>query len=309
MKQLIYAAALAILMVLALSPATHAVDDPVRITMAPISTSIELQPNTRTVNSFDIYNSGEAPFRFSVYAQPYTVRNLRYDPVFDVEQPNTQIRRWISFPRTTYELAPKHTVTVPYVITTPATLPDGGQYAAIFAQTDGSTTDNLTTEKRVGMILYAHAKGKTRYAGTSQLDAPPRLRTEAAYTMQTQLRNTGNVDFVVTTTLEIRRQTDNSLVYSHSLQKPIIPDTTRSIELPWQGTTGLFDRYTVTQRVDYLGKHDTRTDTMIVVSPIFIPIGIAVTVGYFGILAWIVWLLIRRIRRHKHGEPKTPEVS
>ncbi len=292
-----------------LSPAAHAKDE-TQITMSPISEELSLEPNNRYEKTLVIYNSGTRSLTFSLYARPYTVANERYVPLFDGDAPQQQLRRWISFPEVVYHLDPGKQVSAPYVITTPASLPDGGQYATIFAETTGEKNDdNLITKKRVGMIIYAHAKGKTTYKGSSTSSTPQRITPTASYTMQARITNTGNVDFKATSTLTVNDYFSKKQLYSYSLTKPVLPATTRLVELPWQDDNSLFHMYRVTQTVAYLKQTDTTQSVMIVMSPLLIFVVLLALLTLILIATWCIIILRNHYRHKKHAGSTQPDVS
>lgn len=275
--------------------------DSVQITMSPISDTLELAPNKQYQKSITIYNSGTEPYQFVIYATPYTVADENYRPVFDTDTPRTQLDHWIQLPRTIYSLQPKQQITVPYTIKTPSSLPDGGQYAAIFAETAGEqSTDNLLTKKRVGMILYTHANGKTINQGSTTISVPPLFTTSAQYNMVSRVTNSGNVDFEVISSLDVTDTRSGKRVYHTSSRKPVLPDTTRRVTLPWQGNSpGLFAVYTIAQREAYLGKTDSSIRTVVILSPFLLFAIVCLVLTIAILVAWRLHVLYRRRRTRR----------
>lgn len=297
-----YLALCATCSVLFASSPTYAADD-ISITMAPVSEDIETQPRKQYDKTLTIFNPSTTTFSFTMYATPYQVANERYDPVFDAESPHSQLHRWVSFPEQTYTIAPKQRLTIPYAVTTPATLPDGGQYAAIFAETvDHSETSDLITKKRVGLLLYTHAKGTTIYSGSSSMNNPPMVLSSPQYTLQARVMNTGNVDFKATVSLDIRGYFSGTRIYSRSFTKPILPSTTRLMPLEWKGDTNFFGAYRVTQTINYLDKTTSRDYSVFVVSPA-LGIMLVIAVCLLVLLACTVVVVVHRHRKRTESMP------
>ncbi len=255
-----------------LSPPIHAqAADTVQITLSPTNRTMDIKPDATYHGSFTIFNSGSEELNFTVYAAPYRVKNQSYDPLFTAPADDsqtvdrTQISRWVSFPQEKYSLAPGDKVRVPYTITTPASIPDGGQYAALFAQTETSQAGAINSQKRVGMLLYAHSNGTTVNRGTSDDPKPHFLQTAPTFALTQTVSNSGNTDFMAQVTMSVSDIFGNEK-YNTTLQKVVLPDTTRGIQLDWEHTPPL-SLMKVTTTVTIFGKTTNYTHTVLFVTP------------------------------------------
>jgi hypothetical protein len=283
----------------AFSALTHpaaALNTGASITIQPVVDRPAITAGQTTDGEFKILNDGETDYTFDVYAKPYTVSGLKYDQNFENETNYTQISRWISFPQTSYELKSGASVIVKYQIKTPASIPDGSQYAAIFAQTRAVASaekTGVTSSQRVGILIYARGNGKTIEKGEI-------VKQNLAYTEQTlnddgevvdqkvfaqksawyqsapvavsaQVKNTGNVDFDVVAFVEIKNFFNGrKITETVKSTASVLPGTTRQIDNIWcnsdadatgqaiyQCDAPSIGLFRVTQHVSFLGKEFT----------------------------------------------------
>lgn len=248
---------------------SHAARAESQITLSPTSQHIKIAPGKTHEGVFTVINSGNAPLDVRIYVAPYQVQNEKYDPIFSKETPRTQISRWVSFERNTYSLKPNEQVEVPYKINTPQSIPDGGQYAAIFAETneepDGSS---IAKKKRVGVILYARPDGKTVESGKVEFTNISNLQIVTGLTFNQRIINEGNTDLSAQSNVTVKSLGGKEL-FTDSQQKIVLPDTTRAVPTEWKNTPH-FGITTVSQKTTLAGKEFADERTVIIISPILI---------------------------------------
>lgn len=290
--------------ILSTTSSAQATDDvpETEITLSPASARITLEKAKKYEGEIDILNSGSADFTAKVSAGAYVVRGNSYETTFqpstDAEKYRTQLSRWVTFEQSSYLVPAGGKVTVPYTINVPTDVPDGGQYAVIFAETTGGGDQNASvmTNKRVGAVLYASVAGTTREGGDVTSSTISWWQREALLTATTTLKNTGNTDFVAISTVEISNILGGEKVFTSNEQDfVVLPDTERDIIAEWpNATTGI---YRVEHRVLYLGKTYVKQQIVLFASPLLI---IASCFILFGIVGWIV--VIIRIHRKNKGK-------
>lgn len=223
----------------ATSQPVHAqANDATQLTLSPTSTRLEIAPGKTYDGSFTIFNSGKKPISFKVYAAPYQVEDENYKPTFSNSGPRTQISRWVSFEKENYSVQPGKEASVDYTITVPDSIPDGGQYAALFAQTKGQTEGSITSIKRVGMLLYAHAKGTTQNSGSSTVEPIGFWHSSPTFKVVQKITNDGNTDFDAKVELTVKDLFGN-VTYSTDKTSTVLPDTTRRVPLEWKNVPPL----------------------------------------------------------------------
>lgn len=303
-RKLSIVAALVVSLVLATSIASiaRADNEGLEITMSPTSIRLQLKPGDTKTGKFTVLNSGSEAFDFNVYAAPYQVSGEAYNPVFTEETPRTQISRWVSFETETYHLEPRESVEVIFNIQVPNSIPEGGQYGVIFAETTGETTVNtdgtaITSKKRVGTLLYASADGKTVEAG-SLLDTKVEFfQTDLPITVSQRVENTGNTDFMSETTIKVLDVFGNQ-VATYKNEHVILPNTVRAINHDVEGTFFAVGLYKVVTEANFLGA-PVKSSHWVLILPFW-----AITVAVI-VISLITIGVVRASRRRKHHSKRS----
>ena len=204
---------------------------------AAVGTSISLSPTSKILqiasssvydNSFYVSNDGSADIKIEVYAAPYSYvysdEEDLYKLGFNNENNFTQISRWITFKDTSgsytkkafFTIKPGERLEINYRISTPANIPEGGQYAVIFAHTlsDATNTSGIRTEASPGLVVYGRStEGEVNTSvEISSLEIKKSVTTNAAgdehvvrnnFYASAKIKNTGNVDFSAVGVLKV----------------------------------------------------------------------------------------------------------
>ena len=276
---------------------------PIDITIAPTSSTISITPGKSESHTFQILNSGTQTLTFSVSAQSYYPETLTYTPIFGKEAGNTQLHNWTLFPTTTQTINPGEVVTIPYIIHTPSSIPEGAQYMVIFAETTAYKDQGISTKKRVGMLVYAHpTSGKTVETGAAVFPTLPRLTQNSIIQPSIPVENTGNIDFQATATMTIANAITGKHIATVPLTQRIFPHTKRLFTLSWR-TTNPLGFYRVTQTVTLPHANSTTSQVVLFISPV----ALLVSFGLLGVLLLSIVMIIRgrrHARRHHAPPPK-----
>ena len=255
---------------------------PILIQISPVSTQVVLEAGKSKEYTMTIRNSGSSDFNYHLYATPYFVSDEDYNIDFSVESNRTQISRWVKFyqddklvDRPVYSIKSGETQNVKYVVQTPENIPAGGQYAAIFAETDaGSSSKESTsgsgirTASRVGMVVYGRTDGETVEEGSITDFNIRSFIVEGNVFTTSKVKNSGNTDFEAEYTLRVNSILGAEL-YNKKVSYNILPDTERRVNLEWADTPfmGIFKVYL---KVSAPGENGTREEEKLVIKfPIF----------------------------------------
>lgn len=290
------------------------------ISISPVSKIMQIAANSEYDDSFKVSNNGSSEMHFEVYAAPYAYTYSETDDSyrlgFNKENTYTQITRWITFKgedgnyaaKATFTAQPGESVEVSYKISTPESIPAGGQYAVLFAHTiskdSGST--GIKTEASPGLVVYGRASGETNASSEisdlSISDTMTVENTEKKIINATgKVKNTGNVDFMASGKLKVTGifgqvyyETPSS---STKTRVSIIPEAELSVSDSWDETPffGLFNaEWTV-----YGNGQTSETITKFIV---ILPPAIIIT-AILLLTIIIIWIIIivrkRRERRSK----------
>lgn len=239
-----------------------------QITLSPTDHRLEITPESTHEGTLTVINSGSDPLDVRAYAAPYQVQNENYDPIFSKDTPRTQISRWITLERDSYQIAPGDQIDIPYTITVPASVPNGGQYASIFVETSDETDGAIMRKQRVGMLVYAKVAGTTKESGSATFTTPGRLHLSNNLSVAAHLKNDGNVDLEGVVDVRATSLFGKEL-FSQTHQNPVLPDTTRKIQTDWDTTPGV-GVVKLTQTAKFAGNTETTEQWIVIITPIWL---------------------------------------
>lgn len=281
------------------------------ISLTPVSKILQLASNSVYDETFTVNNDGETSIKIEVYAAPYSYvysneENL-YKLGFSNENNFTQISRWITFKdtagnyveKTVFSIGPQTSLDIAFRISTPNNIPNGGQYAVIFAHTlsEATSGSGIRTEASPGMVVYGRSsEGEaTVEAEISSLSV---MEEDGNVVSTAKVKNSGNVDFNAAGTLKIEPIIGFGS-YNTDPESPIIrylsviPETELVISDVWEDAPG-FGIYKATWEVT-AGEKSEKIEKLIVRIPIFV---IIITIILLTILiAWIIITVRKRKER------------
>lgn len=263
-----------------------------QITLSPTAHRLTIEPNKTYNGTVTIVNSSESPMKVRMYAAPYHVTDELYNPVFSQETARTQISRWIQIDQQNLTLAANQQATIGFNITTPSSIPAGGQYAAIFAETDETSAGTIMRKKRVGMLVYAKTRGDTVEKGSAAITKLPFFQIGSEIVFESRLRNNGNTDLTGKISVHAKPVFGDA-AFSQTQEKVVLPDTTRRVATQWNKLPA-FGLVNVTQRIDLAGKTTVSKQWLLLSSPVWL----------LGILAIVVALIIGGIYAYKRSHQR-----
>lgn len=264
------------------------------ISLTPTSKVFQIASSSVYDQSFTVNNDGSEPMRIEVYAAPYSYvysdEEDLYKLGFNNENNFTQITRWITFKNTAgeyvdkalFSIEPKASLDIDFRITTPESIPSGGQYAVIFAHTLSSAASGsgIRTEASPGMVVYGRSsEGETVIsAEITDLNVEQKnLNNKDSIIASAKVKNTGNVDFNVISSFRV-----SPIIGFSSYETPenlgrtsIIPDAELIITDVWEDAPGL-GIFKATWTVTVGDNTETYESVIFRISPLFIIIFIIV---------------------------------
>ncbi|MBR3365624.1 hypothetical protein IKG48_00660 [Candidatus Saccharibacteria bacterium] len=250
---------------------------PILIQISPVSSQVILEAGKSKEYTMTVRNSGSSDFTYHLYTTPYFVSDENYNIDFSTESNRTQVSRWIKFyqddklvDRPTFSIKSGETQDIKYVVQTPENVPAGGQYAAIFAETDAgagkddnSGSSGIRTASRVGMIIYGRTNGETVENGEVTEFNISGFLISGNISATSKVKNSGNTDFEAEYTLRVSSILGAEL-YNKQTSYNILPDTERRVNLEWADTPfmGIFKVY---YKVSTPGDNGTREEEKLVI--------------------------------------------
>lgn len=287
------------------------------------NTGLSISPVTKVLNIeggksydtdvFTVKNISSEEASFRVYAAPYSASDENYNMSFSNETKYTQISRWISFKDKAGNYVNEATFTVPgcteetisYKIDTPYSIPNGGQYAVIFAEgINNSNGGGIKAVSRVGLVIYGRATGETintaeisgltilKNADESLNSKDGKKITNAVIHASAVVKNTGNVDINTRTTVTVKNIFGGEL-YKNTANTSVLPDSTRKIVDVWEETP-YFGLFWVSYSVNAANASEEITQLVLMLPlPILVVILVLVAVVVF----WIIVMVKKRRER------------
>lgn len=291
------------------------------ISISPVSKFLQLEANKQYEDSFKVSNAGSQPLKFEVHVSPYAFTQEEggedYKLGFNRETAYTQMTRWITFkdangnfvanPKFTAD--PGASVEITYRISTPASIPAGGQYAVLFAHTlSDSNAGGIKTEASPGLIIYGRSVGDTITTGEmrdlklsqsktvyenkdgKQVETNKNLINATA-----KVKNTGNVDFMAVGTLKVEGIFGRSYYETPSTKGrvSIIPETELSVSDTWDETP-YFGIFKATWTVTAAGQTETISQVIFLLPlPVIVIALLLLTI----IIVWVTIVIRKRKER------------
>lgn len=285
------------------------------ISISPVNKVLQIEANSVYEDTFKVTNNGAGDMEFEVYASPYSYTYSEdadeYQLGFNSENNYTQITRWITFKDTDGEYVanprftagPGESVEVSYRITTPSSIPAGGQYAVLFAHTLSSsiTSGGIKTEASPGLVVYGRSTGETISKSTiSDLAISQSLTRESqTVTMinaSAKVKNDGNVDFMANGKLVVKGLF-GSVQYetpSNSGRVSVIPEAELTVSDSWSETP-YFGIFNVTWTVSAPGSDPVSVSQIVMLLPA--PVIISIILVLTALVVWIIIMVRKRKER------------
>lgn len=237
------------------------------LTVSPLEFRFSLDASTTSTHILTLENPTSSPASFT----------LRLEPLSSIDSSFTQLSRWVSFPNgTVYSLEPENSLEVSFTVTTPDSLPDGGQYAELLIEfspdtSEPSATEGLSVISSISIPLYGVVSGgeTVRRSELRSLSLSPFLSTSELVASST-LVNSGNIDFSVSNTFSVSSLFGSKL-YETSSFVNVLPGSEKSIFFEWQDTPP-FGLYRLDYSIEAAGLNTSLSRVVLVASPLYIAI-------------------------------------
>ena len=289
------------------------------ISLSPVSDVMELSSGETYEKSFNVKNSGSEDMNIEVYAAPYSYvyseEEDAYKLGFSAENNYTQITRWITFKndkgewvtKSKYTIKPNESLDIAYKVTTPDSIPAGGQYAVIFAHslTSSNMANGIRTEASPRMIVYGRSTEGEAITSAEisnmaiELKANEETKTNNFFATA-KIKNNGNLDFSAIGKLTVTPiigfggyETANT---GNNARASIIPEVELAISDEWKDSPS-FGIYKATWTVQAGDKTEV-VEKVIFLNPLLF---ILITIILLTIIVGgaIIWVRKRKERRSR----------
>ena len=285
------------------------------MTLMPVSKTLEIASGSTYDGTLTVSNDGSEEMKVEVYAAPYSYiysdEEDLYKLGFNNQTNFTQISRWITIKdkngnytdnHPTFKIPAGEALNIDYRVTTPSSIPAGGQYAVIFVQTVSGDTNSsgIRTEASAGMVLYGHStEGETIISSAissmavGQGSGSGDQSDGRNFYGSAKVKNDGNVDFFARGKLTVE-----PIIGFSSYETPdggsapsVIPESERVVSDEWEETPD-FGVYKVTWTVTAGDNTETIEQVFFLISPAAVIITIIV-------LTIVIVSIIMVVRKRK----------
>lgn len=285
------------------------------ISISPVNKVLQIEASSVYEDTFKVTNNGSGDMEFEVYASPYSYTYSEsedeYKLGFNSETNYTQITRWVTFKDTSgnfvtnpkFTAGPGESVEVTYRISTPGSIPAGGQYAVLFAHTLSNTVTSggIKTEASPGLVVYGRSTGETVSKSViSNLAISQNLtrdgETKSIINASAKVKNDGNVDFMAGGKLVVKGLFGNTYYETpaNTGRISVIPETELTVADAWDETP-YFGIFNVEWTVSAPGSEAETISQMVMILPA--PIIISIILVLTIITIWIIIMVRKRKER------------
>lgn len=274
------------------------------ILITPSDMRIDLTPGQTVAGEYRVINTGRETVAAKVYATPYKIddQNGKYERVYSTAWSRTLLAGWINYDQTAFSIAPGAATDVHFQIAAPQNAPAGGQYAMLMTEIQpeqpADYTAGVTSRKRIGLSVTARVAGEIRSSGKLKSETISSWQKTRPLTATVTVRNTGNIDFKLTTTMAVHSLLSTKKYEPAAKTVNILPDTARTVKHEWPNVgVGLY-RITVTTK--YLDQENVTTRVVL-----FMPIWVLILtiIVIFAMIICIIGI-IRKSKNRKHVNNK-----
>lgn len=268
--------------------------------VSPVSNRVILRPNDNLEYNFRVENIGAKAFKYKVYAAPYSVTDENYNLNFSSQTSRTQLSRWIEFKQPdgnfskefSQSINPGEKQNITYRVSVPKDIPDGGQYATIFAQSEpegNSNSPGIRTVSRVGVVIFGRTLGKTKSTAKIANFSLPGFLAGGNLSTNSKVKNSGNIDFGVHYSLTVKK-IFGSKIYEKTQAFDVLPGTSRKVSMLWQKTPK-FGIFHVTAKVSAVDQSKT-VSKLVLIMPLFVLIIVLILLTI--LIIWTIILIKKR---------------
>lgn len=258
---------------------------PQDIEIAPSSVELSAPPGGTAQGSITVINGGSSSFNVSLYADPYYVTGINYNPTFMLLPGKTDASKWVQISGpTSASIAPNdQSDTVNYSLHVPVGTAPGGYYAVLFAETQPSNSGGVSSHSRVGDILYITVQGPVTQSGHLLAVKMPKIVFGSSLPLTTEVSDTGGLHFITTANFDLINAITKHPVFSASLPRYVLPQTIRKISTNVVHTP-LIGLYKIEVNASILGKTQSLPNQWVLiihpVALVFIPILVILIIIY-----------------------------
>lgn len=209
-------------------------------------------PGEQLTGEIDVSNPGSDAIVLYPTAQNFLPKAGNEDGMPELTESDTPyaMMEWISFDKTSVDLAPGAKDTVKFFITVPADATPGGHYGSLLFSTkapEGAPeTTQLKVESAVSALVLLRVSGDIREEGNVVSFTTSGLTDGNVVDFELKFENTGNTHVKPTGDIVITNWLGSKVAEVKMEGENVLPNSTRNLTATWQPQGALFGKYTAT---------------------------------------------------------------
>jgi hypothetical protein len=271
------------------------------VSISPTNQTVDLKAGEVYQDHIIVRNYAAIDEKVIISAQPYNIVDSNYDnPRFDLETAYTYVAGWITFSENEFLLGAGEMKEVTYTVQVPESVPDGSQYATIFAESqplEMAQGTGVSATARTGMILKVRMlDGQTRHEGKISRYDLSWFQPDGPLTASYTFDNTGNDDWSLSTTLTVSDFFTGKIVYQPeaAIISGVYPESSRSVTIQWDNARAGI--YRAKLAVNKGTGSETEEFESIVVT---LPIWVLILIG--GGIVLLIIFIVTNVRLHRQN--------
>ena len=272
----------------------------VYLKVTPVSFEYELDPGSSQRGTFIVANKGDKPVYYEAKATPYYATESKENGLtvsYDKRGTHTQIADWVTFEAPSGQIDAKSSIEINFTINVPEDAPGGGQYAALMVSNSDENPKeasgiSISEIASIGPVVYAKVNGDIITKGEILSHDTDGFRFEPPISVNSTVKNNGNVHADVTCTLKVYPFFGGESIYNNEddpASITVLPESTRFYSVAWTAEKGAPSAgiFKVESEVKIFDQVSTIKKVVIIC-----PMWILISVGAF-IIALIFWIVFR----------------
>lgn len=218
-----------------------------RLQISPTQDNVgKIEPGETHTGSFNVQNTGNKGYKYTVSISPFSFKDDRYEQDFDTTSKYTVLTDWVTFANDEGSVEPGEQSEIKYTVKVPSDAPGGLQSAAIMVtmvNNDEMKNSGVQTVSRAAYPIYMNIGGDTEERGAIIENKIPTLIFNPPLVTSSVVENAGNVYAAATYEVKVYNVFGGKEVYSNAQEdnngdlqpdtRVVFPETERYNEVTW----------------------------------------------------------------------------
>jgi hypothetical protein len=253
--RLLSVTAVAVLLISLLSIKVLAQDtSSITLNVTPVTVEHDANRGDKIEGSFKVVNGSDKDLQLTPTPKNFTASDELGGVNLTEEDTNYSLAKWISVTPETVDVSARGSQVFNYTISIPGDAEPGGHFGSIIVSTNPVNIDATgpLVSQEVGPLILVRIAGDTYQEATIvEFSTPDNILEKGPVTLQTRVKNTGNVHFKPKGTIEIKNMFGNVVANLDLEERNVLPDSIRKLTNDWNPSGLNIGRYTANLTLVY----------------------------------------------------------